>query len=1024
MNISKISLITLITLLFSTQIFSQITNWEKYLGNDDTLTTKSVAISAEGDIYVAGNFRMYTFLGGTLSMADGLNDGFIVKFDKDGNPLWFKQITGAGAAYCTSVSVDPSGNCFVTGNFWGQVTIGNVNFQTDYIKYDLFVAKLDKNGNFLWAKKAGGSETGIPRITSDNMGGCYVSGTSGYTDSESFGGTIVSGSYLAKYNTDGTFAWVKKIPAGAVSADTTGNAYITGSFNGTVNFGGTSVTSSGGSDIFTAKYDRNGALQWVKKAGGTQADAGASISVVQDGNCYVTGNFSQSASFSGTQVTGNGNSDIFIARYDKDGNLLWVKTAGGSGADAATSISADQNGYCYAAGTFNQTASFGTVQLTSKGSTDVFISKFDKDGNLLWAKQNGDTFGDEARSVAADRNGSCYTVYMNAKSNELWDYFSYLAKFSDARLTLLSPSGSEQWRIGTKQNISWTTNLGKIMIQLSTNGGTTWVDLTPSPVDGSLGSYSLSVPNRPSANCKVRVYSPDAPGSAADTSGVFTITNSVVPAIVLISPNGLEKWQIGTEHNITWTSTSAGNKLSIEYTNDGGSSWKLISDSVSASETGYKWTAPQDTSAQCRVRIRDNSNAAVYDISDNLFKVLPAPKILFPGKASDTLVIASSREIKWSAPLVKTVDLFYSPDNGKSWNKINKYYNEVVDASKGTYNWFVPAVSTSDSCSLKIIDTEDSTVFGETESFFTIYNPIRITYPKAGDTLQAGNFYDITWTADKVKNIKIEYSVLGPASCYIQFPLPSDHCDTLLVREDVRALPYDAALGVYTWIVPDNASPRVRLKLTNVDNPLVYAETAQFVISPMPSPDSLLALFASNAVKLSWKDKTDYEEGFRIERKQGSGSYTEIAKVDMNVTSYTDNTIDPKNVNTYSYRIKAYNNYASSPYTEISLNPTSVEHKNEIPQAYDLGQNYPNPFNPSTIISFSLPKESMVKLIIYNELGETVSELLNSTKAAGSHEVSFNATGLASGLYFYCLEARSSDGKDNFRQIKKMLLVK
>jgi hypothetical protein len=1023
MSFSKISVIALITFLFSTPTFSQVMSWEKHMGNDDTLTTKSIAVSAEGDVYAAGNFRVYTNMWDRMITVDGSNDGFIVRFDKDGNLIWLKQITGPGAAYCTSISVDESGNCFVAGNLWGQVTIGNVNLQTDYVKYDVFIAKFDKDGNFLWAKKAGGSETGTPRIAADNFGGCYVSGTSGYNDSESFGGTSVNGSYLAKYNTDGSFAWVKRIPSGAVSSDTTGKLYIAGSFSGTAYFGGTSVTSSGGSDIFTAKYDRSGTLLWVKIAGGTQADACTSVSALQDGSCYITGSFSQSANFSGKQITGDGGSDVFIAKYDKDGSLLWVKSAGGSGADAGTAVSTDQNGYCYVAGSFSQTAAFGNVQLTSKGSTDIFISKYDKDGNLLWVKQNGGTFGDEALSVAADGNGSCISVYKITAGSETWDKYSYLGKYSDARLVLLSPSGSEQWRAGTKQNVSWTTNLDKVIIELSTNGGTTWVDLTPTPVNGSLGSYSLSVPNKPSANCIIRISSPDSPGSA-DTSGVFTITNSAVPAIVITSPNGSEKWQIGAEHNITWSAASTGSKLSIEFTKDGGSSWELISDSVSASSASYKWTVPEDTSTQCRIRIRDNSNNAVYDISDNLFKVLPTPKILFPGKASDTLVIADYKEIKWSAPLVKTVDLFYSRDKGKSWDKINKYYNEVVDAPKGTYSWFVPAISTSDSCMLKIVDTEDATVFGETANAFTIYNPITITYPKAGDTLQAGNFYDLTWTANKIKSIKIEYSVLGPASCYAQYPAPSDHCDTLLIKENVRALPYDAALGIYTWIVPDNASPRVRLKIMNVENPLVYAETDQFVISPMPSPDSLLALFASNAVMLSWKDKTDYEEGFKIERKQGLGSYTEIAKVEMNVTSYTDKTIDPKSIDTYSYRIKAYNSYASSPYTEISLNPTSVEYKNEIPQAYALGQNYPNPFNPSTIISFSLPRESRVKLIIYNELGEAVSELLNSTKAAGNHEVSFNAARLASGLYFYSLEASSIDGKDNFRQIKKMLLVK
>jgi Secretion system C-terminal sorting domain len=89
-----------------------------------------------------------------------------------------------------------------------------------------------------------------------------------------------------------------------------------------------------------------------------------------------------------------------------------------------------------------------------------------------------------------------------------------------------------------------------------------------------------------------------------------------------------------------------------------------------------------------------------------------------------------------------------------------------------------------------------------------------------------------------------------------------------------------------------------------------------------------------------------------------------------------------------------------------------------IPAKYELGQNYPNPFNPVTHISFGLPKDGVVSLKVFNTQGQMVGELLNGYKQAGTYEVVFNAAGLASGLYFYRIEA----GK--FSEVKRMLLVK
>jgi hypothetical protein len=118
----------------------------------------------------------------------------------------------------------------------------------------------------------------------------------------------------------------------------------------------------------------------------------------------------------------------------------------------------------------------------------------------------------------------------------------------------------------------------------------------------------------------------------------------------------------------------------------------------------------------------------------------------------------------------------------------------------------------------------------------------------------------------------------------------------------------------------------------------------------------------------------------------------------------------------------SYYNYKLCPRKSddfIGFVPTAVkEYTNKMPGTFGLNQNYPNPFNPSTIITYSIPKESQVKLKIYNILGQEVKTLVNDSKAPGKYTVNFNASSLSSGVYFYTLRA------GNYFQVKKMMLLK
>ena len=188
-----------------------------------------------------------------------------------------------------------------------------------------------------------------------------------------------------------------------IAVDGSGNSYVTGEFFGAATFGpgetnATTLTSAGGDDIFVAKYDASGDLVWAKRAGGISVfgDFGKDIAVDGAGNSYVTGTFNDSATFgpgetNATTLTSAVFDDIFVAKYDATGDLVWAKRAGGTSlfGDSGLGIAVDGAGNSYVTGFFRDSTTFGpgetnATTLTSAGSADIFVAKYDASGDLVW----------------------------------------------------------------------------------------------------------------------------------------------------------------------------------------------------------------------------------------------------------------------------------------------------------------------------------------------------------------------------------------------------------------------------------------------------------------------------------------------------------------------------------------------------------------------------------------------------------------------------------------------------------------
>ncbi len=174
----------------------------------------------------------------------------------------------------------------------------------------------------------------------------------------------------------------------SIALDGSGNVYTTGFFEGTADFdpgaGVFNLTSAGYRDIYISKLDASGNFVWAKAMGGAFDDLGSSIAIDGSGNVYTTGYFSGTVDFDpGAGVfnlTSAGFEDIFISKLDASGNFVWANAMGGADPDYGSSIALDGSGNVYTTGFFEGTADFdpgaGVANLTSAGSSDIFVAKY------------------------------------------------------------------------------------------------------------------------------------------------------------------------------------------------------------------------------------------------------------------------------------------------------------------------------------------------------------------------------------------------------------------------------------------------------------------------------------------------------------------------------------------------------------------------------------------------------------------------------------------------------------------------
>ncbi|MBN3907026.1 MAG: SBBP repeat-containing protein [Nostoc sp. NMS1] len=381
------------------------------------------ATDSSGNLYIAG------FTGGALQGTNkGSTDAWVTKYDKKGNPLWGKQIGTSNSDQVYSVVTDKDGNFYLAGTTGGNLFSSKQSDGTD-----VWVAKYDSNGNQLWGKQfgtnvAGGFASASFGLDVDQVGNVYLSGLSikENTNLNIFNFSVQDDSWVTKFDSNGNQQWFTQVKDPTASfpfnltpffdecydlaVDKNGNSYATGWTQGLVK---ESDPSKPGLkyDAWLTKVDPNGQVQWVQQFGSKNEGLDFAWADATDskGNIYVTGWTTGDLGTKDKKGSEIGSYDVWLTKFNPNGTLLWAKQFGAKGDDGAylSDLEIDSQDNIFLTGYSNDKLGKGTKDT----AYNAFVAKFDTDGTNKWIQQFGSKSRlDYATGLTADDSGKLFVT--------------------------------------------------------------------------------------------------------------------------------------------------------------------------------------------------------------------------------------------------------------------------------------------------------------------------------------------------------------------------------------------------------------------------------------------------------------------------------------------------------------------------------------------------------------------------------------------------------------------------------------
>ena len=835
--------------------------------------------------------------------------------------------------------------------------------------------------------------------------------------------------------------------AADIAIDESGYTYITGPFRNTILLGEgepneTEFTSVSSADIFIAKYNQDGLLEWARRAGGSNFDGSRAITIDNFGNLYIIGNFLQTVTFGAgqsneTTFTAAGSFDSFIAKYNTAGEFQWAKQIGGIGIDNGNGISTDDLGLVYVTGDFQDSAQFAIGEpaettLVAHDFIDLYLAKFDQDGNLVWVVQAGGESTDSGNDLVIDDSGNSYIA----------GHFYQTLIFNEGLASEVTLESGGQDDMFTAK--------------FDNNGQFLWAK--------SAGSFeednAESIAKDALGNIYITGYFSEA--MTFEEGEVNEITLFSIDAtdifIAKYSPNGVLQWvrQAGgtsTQEARAITLDLAGNIYITGH----------YQDTMIFGEGGPTGFTAQGGRDIFLAMYGSNgsfqlakSAGGLYDIEEGLgVAVNGSGQIYLTGRFGEIATFGENQDNEANLTSNGDTDVF-----------IAKFNPELFAEMTVTEGW-------------NLISLPFTPFSGDAETLFPNHTPGSVfafngsyTSPASLQTLEgywmhfsADETVPIYGTPEQGGSIFVEpgWQIIGGPDCDLpvsELGIPigaigSDFfgydggyyvADTLkpgngywvkanfnsfilalcpvVLKSNSKRVAKSTDLSLQSRLdIQDTAGNSVELYF-KLDDDIVQSPETNFMLPPVPPLPSFDARFEGDVYGIAAEEAIIQVQSASYPLTVSTANLSPEPGKEYVLEEMAGNLVLKTHVLREGETVQITNLAIRTLKLSVSGVITSIEDaEGALPAEFRMHQNYPNPFNPATTIKYELPARSDVKISIYNSIGQEVKTLVSQQQEAGFHELVWDATNafgakVVSGVYFYQINAGS------FNAVRKMILMK
>jgi hypothetical protein len=405
-------------------------------------------------------------------------------------------------------------------------------------------------------------------------------------------------------------------------------------------------------------------------------------------------------------------------------------------------------------------------------------------------------------------------------------------------ITLVAPNGGETFYEGDMMTIRWSSvdipSGSLVALDYSTNAGGTWLPIATnlvSPNSPSTNSYNWSIPSLRTTQALVRVRMLDKP-----ISDVSNATFTILKSMNLLSPNGGEIWIAGEKEYVKW-SVNRVNRLNIDLSTDGGATWTTLKAGVRSYIDSLQITVPNTPTTSALVRIVNSEQNSFTEQSAATFTIVPWAVHVESPNGGEKYELSQPVTVTWSSEVDDLLRLEYTA-NGVNWTPIAS----GIDSRYGAFTFTPPAFPTKLARVRLIVESRPHLMDASDAAFEIMEAPgIAIYSPSQGEVLMRGSTYEITWGANRINSVNIEYSSTGgtPGSW-------------TRIASSVPAL-----RGTYTWTVPSPLTSSGKIRIVEVGGSNIGESGLFSVIDPVASvrllrPNGGESFTVGDPIHISW----------------------------------------------------------------------------------------------------------------------------------------------------------------------------